>query len=251
MLDLTRTSSQRNLFSPTPLRLSRDSAYVLSFLIVGFVIIVAFGVWNFKFAKNALLPKEFYQSRELLAAFFSSLMAGMLFFGLIYYSPLYFQVRLIGLQRKPVSYLFISFQVATGQTATEAGVSTIPLVMGVVVSNILSGGIASATGIAWPFIPVGAVLAAIGAGLVSTLNLDSGSGEKIGFLFLAGFGCGFTVQVGWRSDGLRELGKRTKTSNPFFACKMILLVAQGSTSQEHVAAITANASFWQGQLIGG
>jgi hypothetical protein len=152
-------------------------------------------------------------------------MAGMLFFGkqsteyskvfasphtalpgLIYYSPLYFQV-------------------AAGQTATEAGVSSIPLVMGVVVSNILSGGVASATGWAWPFIPAGAILAAIGAGLISTLNLASGSGEKIGYLFLAGFGCGFTVQ-------------------------MILLVAQGSTKQEHVSTVTANTSFWQGACRG-
>lgn len=70
-----------------------NSAFVIGFLVSGFVICILFGIWNAKFAKNALLPGEFYRSVNIVSAFFCSLMAGCLFFGLVYYSPVYFQVR--------------------------------------------------------------------------------------------------------------------------------------------------------------
>lgn len=99
--------------------------------------------------------------------------------------------------------------------------------LAVVFANIFSGGVASATGHAWPFVPLGSAIAAAGAGLMSTLSLGSSSGQQIGYLIVAGAGCGCIVQ-------------------------MVLLISQGTTSQENVALATANCSFWQvlGAVIG-
>lgn len=116
---------------------------------------------------------------------------------------------------------------ATGEKPTQAGVSTLPLVFGVVLGNLFCGAVASVTGRAWQFIPLGAIIAGTGAGLLSTLALDSSSGQRIGYLIVAGAGSGMLVQ-------------------------MNLLVAQGSTTQEKVALVTANTAFWQnlGAVIG-
>lgn len=46
-----------------------------------------------------------------------------------------------------------------------------------------------------PFIEAGAVLAAIGSGLITTLGMNSTTGEWAGFQILAGFGVGLGFQL--------------------------------------------------------
>jgi uncharacterized membrane protein len=65
------------------------SAFVLSFMLIGVLIIVAFAMWEAYGVKGGrgILSIEFYKNPQILSAFFCALMAGMLFFGLVYYSP--------------------------------------------------------------------------------------------------------------------------------------------------------------------
>ncbi|KAI9014035.1 major facilitator superfamily domain-containing protein [Hyaloraphidium curvatum] len=179
-----------------------NSAFVISFMVVGALVLAAFTAWEVLHPKgHGILPNDFYRNREILSALITAFFVGTTFFGISYYIPIYFQV-------------------AAGQSASQAGISTLPFILAVVFSNIVAGAVVTINGHAWPWIPGGAIFAAVGAALISLLNLNSSTGEKIGFLIIAGLGCGCIVQL-------------------------VMLVAQGSTEQRRVAEVTANISFWQ------
>ncbi|KAI9014036.1 major facilitator superfamily domain-containing protein [Hyaloraphidium curvatum] len=179
-----------------------NSAFVIGFMVSGAVVLAGFTAWEVLHPKgHGILPNDFYRNREILSALICAFFVGMTFFGISYYIPIYFQV-------------------AAGQTASQAGISTLPFILAVVIANVFAGGSVTMNGHAWPWIPGGAIFAAVGAALISLLNLNSSTGEKIGFLIIAGLGCGCMVMS-------------------------VMLVAQGSTDQKRVSEVTANISFWQ------
>ena len=93
-----------------------------------------------------------------------------------------------------VTYLPIYFQAVKGMSALTSSVNVIPLILGFLVFSIISG---SATHIIRYYNPsmiIGPILSAVGAGLVSTLSVDSPSLECIGFQALLGSGIGFCLQ---------------------------------------------------------
>lgn len=89
----------------------------------------------------------------------------------------------------------IYFQTAQGVSATNSGVRNLPLIIPWVIGSIVSSGVVQKTGIAKPWLPVGAVLAAVASGLFYTLDVNSAAGRWIGFQILGGFGWGLTIQV--------------------------------------------------------
>ncbi|KAG2421749.1 hypothetical protein HFD88_005725 [Aspergillus terreus] len=92
-----------------------------------------------------------------------------------------------------VYYLSIWFQVIKGNTAMEAGLSTLPLVLSLVLMGVLSAALTQKIGYYVPAMLVAPVLCAIGAGLLSTLSPTSDHAHWIGYqvLFGLGVGCGF------------------------------------------------------------
>jgi MFS family permease len=84
----------------------------------------------------------------------------------------------------------IWFQSIKNVSATRSGVMNLPMILGVVISAILSGGLVTKFGYYTPFMYIAPVIAAIGAGVLSTLNVDSGSPEWIGYQALYGLGIG-------------------------------------------------------------
>ncbi|KAI8846775.1 major facilitator superfamily domain-containing protein [Chytridium lagenaria] len=101
-------------------------------------------------AKNPVIPFSLFKNSYVVGTFATSMFLGMSFFVLVFYAPLWFQV-----------------------------------VFGFVFCSILSGGIASTTGIFMPFLPVGGSLIEVGAGLMSTLNETSPLYQQILYLFIA------------------------------------------------------------------
>ena len=77
----------------------------------------------------------------------------------------------------------------------EAGIATIPLVLSLVVSSIISGFVTQKIGYYVPSMLIAPSIMSIGEGLMSTLQPDSGSSHWIAFQFLTGFGLGFGMQV--------------------------------------------------------
>jgi hypothetical protein len=70
----------------------------------------------------------------------------------------------------------------------------LPAILGLVIISMLAGIIVTVLGYYTPFMLASSVLMAIGAGLLTTLEVDSGSPKWIGYQFMFGAGVGFGMQ---------------------------------------------------------
>ena len=67
------------------------SGYVLPQLIIGIFLIIAWVVWEWKFAPHPMIPRELYQGQRVVAlAFLVAFIAGFDFYSLINFFPLSF-----------------------------------------------------------------------------------------------------------------------------------------------------------------
>ena len=88
----------------------------------------------------------------------------------------------------------IWFQAIKGTTATQSGIRNLPMILGLVIISILGGILVTTFGYFTPFMILSAVLMAIGAGLLSTWEVDTNSPKWIGYQFIFGAGVGFGMQ---------------------------------------------------------
>ncbi|KAJ3132007.1 hypothetical protein HK101_004643 [Irineochytrium annulatum] len=185
-----------------------NSPVVISLFTVGGLFMMAFIYVEGWVAREPVIPFSLFKNRYVVGTFLTSFFLGMAFFVLVFYSPLWYQV-------------------VFGYSATTAGVRTIPLIMGLVIFSIVTGGTASASGLYFPFMPLGGVLIAVGAGLLSSLDESSATWQQVIYLLIAGMGVGSLVQT-------------------------VLISAQASVGVEMLAVVTSNTNFWQtiGAVIG-
>lgn len=93
-----------------------------------------------------------------------------------------------------IYYLPIWFQAVKGVSAVQSGIHTLPLVLSLVVASILSGVITQKTGYYVGQLYASTLLTSIGAGLLTTLTVNTGTGKWIGFQIIYGFGLGLGMQ---------------------------------------------------------
>nr|KAJ3404559.1 hypothetical protein HK105_003892 [Polyrhizophydium stewartii] len=153
-----------------------SDARTIVLLVLAVVLFAVFLVVEAKFAVEPLLPPSMYENPSVYSILAITFLLGASFFGLVYYIPTYFQI-------------------VSGNTATQAGLQTIPLVGGVVVFSIVSGQLVSRFGYYTPFFFVGSAFLVVGSALMSTLNQFSNRGMQIGYLLLAGVGIGNMIQI--------------------------------------------------------
>ena len=87
-------------------------------------------------------------------------------------------------------FLPIWFQVIRGDSAVKSGIDLLPMMGPVVVASILCGRLTSRIGYYMPFLIFGVCLTSIGAGLLTTLEVDTSVGKWVGYQILYGFGFG-------------------------------------------------------------
>ncbi|KAK5023987.1 hypothetical protein LTS07_007829 [Exophiala sideris] len=128
------------------------------------VLMIAFGVVQVVLPKTATLPPRLFNQRSLVAGLWSifTIMCG--------------------------NYI-------VGVSATESGIRTLPLMLSMVLASIIGGLGTSRIGYYTLFAIVGSCVMTIGAGLLTTLEVDTGAGKWIGYQVLYGFGLGFCMQV--------------------------------------------------------
>lgn len=68
------------------------------------------------------------------------------------------------------------------------------MILALVIMSIASGGAVTALGYYTPFVIASSILMAIGAGLISTFEVDTGNAKWIGYQIVYGFGVGFGMQ---------------------------------------------------------
>ena len=122
-----------------------------------------------------------------------------------------------------IYYLAIWFQVAKGDTAIHAGVSTIPMLLALVVASCFGAAFTQKVGYYVPPMLLSSILCAIGAGLLSTLKPDSYHGYWMGYQVLYGFGIG----IGFQNSNLAVQNVLKRADVPLGMAVMFLMQQLG------------------------
>ncbi|KAJ6615532.1 major facilitator superfamily domain-containing protein [Mycena sp. CBHHK59/15] len=142
---------------------------VFGVLISGFI---AIQIWK---QEDATVPPRILKQRSILAGSWFALCLGASFFILVYFLPIWFQA-------------------IKGVSAVKSGIDNLPLILSLVVSSLVSGGVITFVGYYTPFMILSSVLMAVGAGLISTFVPSTGHEHWIGYQIIFGFGVGFGMQ---------------------------------------------------------
>jgi hypothetical protein len=149
---------------------------IIGLLVTFAVTFVAFLVVEFKMPETAMAPPRVILNRSVGGAiFFVFVMAG----GMM----------------NAVYFIAIWFQAAQGQSAMQAGVRTIPMVLPLVLFGIITAVVTQKVGYYVPAMLVSPVLAAIASGLLSTLTPHSSASKWIGYQVFYGIGLGMGAQT--------------------------------------------------------
>ena len=147
-------------------------------LFVGFAlaIILFIGV-QYRLGEAGTFPPRVVKNRNVISAMLFSFFFGAGFFALIFYIAIYFQS-------------------IKGSSATKSGIEILPLLLAVVVSSIVVGGLITKIGYYTPFLIFSMVLFSIGSGLISTYDVHTPMGKWFGYQVIAGAGIGVGFQGG-------------------------------------------------------
>ena len=121
-------------------------------------------------AEEPIIPLELFKNRTFAAA------AAATFFASIIFLPRYFQTVL-------------------GETATNSGYATLPLLLGVIISSISAGQMVARRGRYKSLILGAIVLVTLGSLLLTNIKADTDPWVLRGWMFLAGLGVGPTLSV--------------------------------------------------------
>ncbi|KAF2112411.1 MFS transporter [Lophiotrema nucula] len=138
-------------------------------LVIGFVVIQ---IWK---QEEATVPPRVFKNRNVWGSAWFVAFLGAAFFVLVYYLPIWFQA-------------------IKGVSATKSGIMNLPAILGLVVISMAAGAGVTVLGYYTPFMLVSSILMAIGAGLLSTFETDTGHAKWIGYQFIFGAGVGFGMQ---------------------------------------------------------
>lgn len=94
-----------------------------------------------------------------------------------------------------IYFLPVWFQAVRGISAVDSGIRLLPVMLAMVVGSILGGLLNTRVGYYTPLAIVGTCVMAVGAGLLTTLQVDTGAGGWIGYQVLFGLGMGGCFQA--------------------------------------------------------
>lgn len=155
---------------------SWTSAYTLGMLIGGVVLLIAFMIWEWKGAKNPLIPIQVFASRTSRAALTVACCHSFVFIGFDFYLALYFQAVL-------------------GRTPIISGVLLFALILPLSVCTFLAGMYMRKTGKVKPFIWFGVFFMTLGTGLFIDFGPKMVLWKLIVFQIIAGIGVGPLFQA--------------------------------------------------------
>ncbi|KAG7115539.1 MFS-type transporter VdtG like protein [Verticillium longisporum] len=149
---------------------------IIALFVVFALAFVAFAAIQIFMPDTAQVPVRIISQRTVLAGtFFIIFLAGSMMLA-VYYVPLWFQT-------------------VKGFDPVQSGIYTLPLVLSLVASSIMSGLITQRIGYYTPAMLLCPSIMAVGLGLLSTLHPGSSTAAWVGFQFLTGFGLGFGMQT--------------------------------------------------------
>lgn len=153
-----------------------NSGRIIALLVLAGVLVIAFILVQVFRPETATIPPRIFCQRSIIAGFCATFTVGASMMIVVYYLPIWFQA-------------------IEGISAVDSGIRLLPLVLSMVVASISSGVLIARVGYYTPFMLFGCVLLSIGAGLLTTLQVNTGEGKWIGYQILYGFGMGCTFQA--------------------------------------------------------
>ncbi len=141
----------------------------------GAILLAAFPLCERR-AREPVLPPRLFRNRVFAVTSLVGLIIGFALFGAVTYLPLFLQV-------------------VKGASPTRSGLQLVPLMLGLLVTSILSGQLITRTGHYRPFPIVGTAVMVVGLHLLS--QLDAGTRQSLIYLymFVLGLGLGMVMQV--------------------------------------------------------
>ncbi|WP_454111507.1 MDR family MFS transporter [Microbacterium aurum] len=203
-------------------------------------------------SKEPLIPLTLFRNSTFTLSVIASIATGIAMFGASVFLSQYMQL-------------------ARGATPTEAGLMTIPMIGGLLLSSIGVGALVTKYGKWKPYLIVGSILLVAGSYLLSTIHYDTDFFLVSVYMFLLGAGVGMTMQnlvlvvqnttrpdeIGVASSGVtffRSLGGTIGVSvmGAALSAKVIDLVAE--RKDDITAALMSlgdKAQYWGEQLQSG
>lgn len=148
---------------------------IIALLVISGLLVIAFCLVQLWRKEDATVPPRIMGQRSIAFGSLYSMFIGGGLISMMYCLPIWFQA-------------------VKGTSAVQSGIDTIPLVLGLVVGAIISGGVITASGYYVPWMLVSAILMSTGAGLTTTFTVDTGSPAWIGYEVLFGLGLGAGMQ---------------------------------------------------------
>ncbi|RSL74776.1 hypothetical protein CEP53_000057 [Fusarium sp. AF-6] len=152
-----------------------DGRIIGLFVVFG-VLIILFVVIQFWKQDKATVPPRILADRTVWSCAAFAVCFGASFFLLIYYIPIWFQA-------------------VEDASAVRSGIMNLPMILGLVVMSVVTGGAVSAIGYYTPLIHTSSILMSIGAGLLTTFRVNTQSPAWIGYQALYGIGAGLGMQL--------------------------------------------------------
>ncbi|MBL7255976.1 MDR family MFS transporter [Paractinoplanes lichenicola] len=144
-------------------------------MVGGTVILLALAVWVESRAIEPIVPLPIIRERNTALAILASLAVGMAMFG-------------------GAVFLGQYFQIGRGYSPTEAGLLTIPMMAGVLLTSIISGRMITTSGRIKPYIITGTVVLVAGFAMLATIDHETPLWYVGVGMFLVGGGVGMAMQ---------------------------------------------------------
>lgn len=148
---------------------------IIALLVLAVVLLGAFIAIQIYQGESATVPPRIFKQRTVAAGFCYTICVGSSMMAMVYYIPIWFQA-------------------IKGVSAVESGIRVIALILSLVAGSIISGGITFKTGYYAPAMIVSPIVMSIGAGLLTTWQVDTPSSKWIGYQIFYGFGIGLGMQ---------------------------------------------------------
>ncbi len=164
--------------------------------VIGGVVLLALAVWVESRAPEPIIPLGIFRNRTVTLTIIASTLVGVAMFG---------------------GTVFLSqyFQIALGMSPTVAGLMSLPMVLGLLVSSTVAGALITKTGKWKIYLVVGAILMTVGMLLLSTIDANTNRVVLSLWMIILGVGVGMLMQnlvLAAQNDvPAAELGAATST----------------------------------------
>ncbi|KAF3767097.1 MFS general substrate transporter [Cryphonectria parasitica EP155] len=155
---------------------SWNNGRIIALLAIAVVLLICFIGIQIACPKTATIPPSIFVQRSIMTGSLAMFTSGATMMITFYYLPIWFQA-------------------IEETSAVESGLRILPLVIAQVTGSLAGGIGIQKMGYYTPFMMAGIIMMAVGAGLLTVLQVDTSEGEWIGYQIPYGIGLGITLQA--------------------------------------------------------